>query len=37
VAAEHCVGCSICSLMCFAGALQMRDRTAQELAVLQED
>lgn len=34
--AEHCVGCSICTQKCFAGALSMRERTAQELAMLKE-
>ena len=32
-----CVGCSICALSCMAGALQMRPRTPEELAVLRED
>ena len=33
---ERCVGCSICVQKCFSGALAMRERTAKELAVLQE-
>ncbi|MBI5546497.1 MAG: FAD-dependent oxidoreductase, partial [Deltaproteobacteria bacterium] len=35
--AELCVGCSICTQKCFAGALRMRERSAQELAMLKED
>lgn len=35
--ASLCIGCSLCTLKCFAGALHMRDRTPQELAVLKED
>ena len=31
-----CVGCSICARKCISGALYMRERTQQELAVLQE-
>jgi dihydropyrimidine dehydrogenase (NAD+) subunit PreA len=31
-----CVGCSICVQKCFAGALYMRKRTKQELAILNE-
>ncbi len=34
---SKCIGCSLCTLKCFAGALHMRERTAQELAVLKED
>ncbi|HEY3448247.1 MAG TPA: FAD-dependent oxidoreductase [Myxococcales bacterium] len=34
--AEMCVGCSICTQKCFSGALRMRERTAQELAMLKE-
>jgi NADPH-dependent glutamate synthase beta subunit-like oxidoreductase/dihydroorotate dehydrogenase/Pyruvate/2-oxoacid:ferredoxin oxidoreductase delta subunit len=32
----RCVGCSFCTLMCFAGALAMRDRTPEEAAALVE-
>jgi len=32
----RCVGCSICSLKCFAHAIQMRVRTPEELASLKE-
>ncbi len=32
----RCVGCSFCTLMCFAGALAMRDRTSEELSALAE-
>ncbi len=35
--ASKCVGCSLCAQKCFAGALYMRDRTADELAELKED
>lgn len=31
--ASKCVGCSFCTKMCFAGALKMRNRTKEELAV----
>lgn len=34
--AELCVGCSICTQKCFAGALKMRERTAEEHAMLKE-
>jgi dihydropyrimidine dehydrogenase (NAD+) subunit PreA len=37
IAPEHCIGCSICTQKCFAGALSMRPRTAAELAALHED
>ncbi len=33
---ERCVGCSFCTLMCFTGALAMRDRTPAEAAALRE-
>jgi dihydropyrimidine dehydrogenase (NAD+) subunit PreA len=33
---ERCVGCSFCTLMCFTGALAMRDRTPEETAALRE-
>jgi dihydropyrimidine dehydrogenase (NAD+) subunit PreA len=32
----RCVGCSFCTLMCFTGALSMRDRTPAEAAALRE-
>jgi NADPH-dependent glutamate synthase beta subunit-like oxidoreductase/dihydroorotate dehydrogenase/ferredoxin len=32
----RCIGCAFCTLMCFAGALSMRDRTAAEAAALVE-
>jgi dihydropyrimidine dehydrogenase (NAD+) subunit PreA len=32
----RCVGCSFCALMCFSGALSMRDRTPEEAAALVE-
>ena len=31
-----CVGCSLCVKKCFAGALKMRKRTEEELAVCPE-
>jgi NADPH-dependent glutamate synthase beta subunit-like oxidoreductase/dihydroorotate dehydrogenase/ferredoxin len=31
-----CIGCSICVQKCFSGALFMRNRTKQELAILKE-
>jgi NADPH-dependent glutamate synthase beta subunit-like oxidoreductase/dihydroorotate dehydrogenase/Pyruvate/2-oxoacid:ferredoxin oxidoreductase delta subunit len=34
--AARCVGCSICSLKCFAQAISMRERTAAEAAALRE-
>ena len=34
--AARCIGCSICSLKCFAQAITMRERTAEELAALKE-
>jgi len=33
----RCIGCSICALKCFAGAITMRARTAEEAAALKED
>jgi Fe-S-cluster-containing hydrogenase component 2 len=32
----RCIGCSFCTLMCFTGALSMRERTATEAAALVE-
>ena len=32
-----CIGCTLCTLKCFAGALHMRDRTAEEAEALRED
>ncbi len=32
----RCVGCSFCTLMCFTGALAMRERTREEAAALVE-
>jgi ferredoxin len=32
----RCIGCSFCTLNCFAGALSMRDRTPAEAAALVE-
>jgi dihydropyrimidine dehydrogenase (NAD+) subunit PreA len=34
---SKCIGCSICAQKCFTGAIAMRDRTPDELAVLKED
>jgi len=34
--AARCIGCSLCVQKCFAGALQMRDRTPSELATMLE-
>jgi len=31
-----CIGCSICAKKCFVGAISMRTRSAEELAVLRE-
>jgi dihydropyrimidine dehydrogenase (NAD+) subunit PreT len=33
----RCIGCSICAQKCFTGAISMRERTPEELAVLQEN
>ncbi len=33
---SRCIGCSICAKKCFTGAISMRIRTAEELAVLKE-
>ena len=35
--AEECIGCKMCNYLCFTGALSMRERTADELAVLKEN
>jgi dihydropyrimidine dehydrogenase (NAD+) subunit PreT len=32
-----CIGCSICAKKCFVGAISMRERTSEELAVLREN
>ncbi len=33
----RCIGCSICALKCFAGAINMRVRSAEELSLLIEN
>lgn len=33
---ERCIGCSLCTQSCFAGALRMRERTPEERAALRE-
>lgn len=33
----RCIGCGICAQKCFAGALALRERTAEERAALRED
>jgi NADPH-dependent glutamate synthase beta subunit-like oxidoreductase/dihydroorotate dehydrogenase len=33
----RCIGCSICALKCFVGAMSMRARSPQELAALREN
>jgi NADPH-dependent glutamate synthase beta subunit-like oxidoreductase/dihydroorotate dehydrogenase/Pyruvate/2-oxoacid:ferredoxin oxidoreductase delta subunit len=33
---ERCIGCSICAKKCFTGAIVMRARSVEELAVLKE-
>jgi NADPH-dependent glutamate synthase beta subunit-like oxidoreductase/dihydroorotate dehydrogenase/Pyruvate/2-oxoacid:ferredoxin oxidoreductase delta subunit len=32
----HCIGCSICALKCFSGALYMRERSKEEISALSE-
>jgi dihydropyrimidine dehydrogenase (NAD+) subunit PreA len=34
---SKCVGCGICALKCFSGALSLRKRTKKELELLKED
>jgi dihydropyrimidine dehydrogenase (NAD+) subunit PreA len=34
---SKCVGCSICALKCFAGAIGMRARSPEEFAALREN
>jgi NADPH-dependent glutamate synthase beta subunit-like oxidoreductase/dihydroorotate dehydrogenase/NAD-dependent dihydropyrimidine dehydrogenase PreA subunit len=34
---SKCIGCSICAQKCFTGAIAMRERTPEELAVLVEN
>jgi Pyruvate/2-oxoacid:ferredoxin oxidoreductase delta subunit len=34
--ADRCVGCGICALKCFAHAIEMRERSAEETAALCE-
>jgi dihydropyrimidine dehydrogenase (NAD+) subunit PreA len=34
--AASCIGCSLCALKCFAGALHMRERTRREMAKMKE-
>jgi dihydropyrimidine dehydrogenase (NAD+) subunit PreA len=34
---SRCIGCSICAKKCFAGAINMRQRTPEELASLVEN
>jgi len=33
----RCIGCSICAQKCLTGAISMRERTPEEMAVLQEN
>jgi dihydropyrimidine dehydrogenase (NAD+) subunit PreT len=33
----RCIGCSICAKKCFVGAISMRERTSEELAMLKEN
>jgi heterodisulfide reductase subunit A-like polyferredoxin len=35
--ASKCIGCSICVQKCFAGALYMRERTEEELNLINEE
>jgi NADPH-dependent glutamate synthase beta subunit-like oxidoreductase/dihydroorotate dehydrogenase/Pyruvate/2-oxoacid:ferredoxin oxidoreductase delta subunit len=35
--AAKCIGCGICTLKCFSGALYLRERTEEEAAALKED
>ena len=35
--ASKCIGCGICTLKCFSGALHLRERTAEEAEALKED
>jgi dihydropyrimidine dehydrogenase (NAD+) subunit PreA len=32
-----CIGCKMCNYLCFTGAISMRERTSDEMAVLKED
>jgi NADPH-dependent glutamate synthase beta subunit-like oxidoreductase/dihydroorotate dehydrogenase/Pyruvate/2-oxoacid:ferredoxin oxidoreductase delta subunit len=32
-----CIGCKMCNYLCFTGAITMRERTSDEMAVLRED
>ena len=34
--ASKCIGCGICTMKCFSGALSLRDRTEEELEALVE-
>jgi dihydropyrimidine dehydrogenase (NAD+) subunit PreA len=34
--ASKCIGCGICALKCFSGALYLRERTAEEAEALSE-
>jgi dihydropyrimidine dehydrogenase (NAD+) subunit PreA len=34
---SRCIGCSICAKKCFTGAILMRSRSAEEIAVLKEN